>query len=61
MLEAGLGNTIQQWQVNALIDSISEDEDEGDVEYSRPIRIYYVGAHSRHVPVSSIGAVAHLY
>jgi GDP/GTP exchange factor required for growth at low temperature len=32
MLEAGLGNTIQQWQVNALIDSISEDEDEGDVE-----------------------------
>ena len=31
-LEAGLGNTIQQWQVNALIDSISEDEDEGDVE-----------------------------
>ena len=29
---AGLGNTIQQWQVNALIDSISEDEDEGDVE-----------------------------
>lgn len=32
VLEAGLGNTIQQWQVNALIDSISEDEDEGDVE-----------------------------
>jgi GDP/GTP exchange factor required for growth at low temperature len=32
VLEAGLGNTIQQWQVNALIDSISEDEDDGDVE-----------------------------
>lgn len=32
VVEAGLGNTIQQWQVNALIDSISEDEDEGDVE-----------------------------
>lgn len=32
VLDAGLGNTIQQWQVNALIDSISEDEDEGDVE-----------------------------
>jgi hypothetical protein len=32
VLEAGLGNTIQQWQVNALIDSIGEDEDEGDVE-----------------------------
>ncbi len=31
MLEAGLG-TIQQWQMNALIDSLSEDEDEGDVE-----------------------------
>ena len=30
--EAGLGNTIQQWQVNALIDSLSEDEDDGDVE-----------------------------
>ncbi|KAH9958161.1 hypothetical protein BC827DRAFT_1221435 [Russula dissimulans] len=29
---SGLGNTIQQWQVNALIDSLSEDEDEGDVE-----------------------------
>src|SRR5712675_207936 len=29
---AGLGNTIQQWQVNALIDSLSEDEDVGDVE-----------------------------
>ncbi|KAH8980465.1 hypothetical protein EDB92DRAFT_1953933 [Lactarius akahatsu] len=27
-----LGNTIQQWQVNALIDSLSDDEDEGDVE-----------------------------
>jgi GDP/GTP exchange factor required for growth at low temperature len=32
VLDAGLGNTIQQWQVNALIDSISEDEDDGDVE-----------------------------
>ena len=32
VLEAGLGNTIQQWQVNALIDSLSEDEDDGDVE-----------------------------
>jgi hypothetical protein len=31
-LEGGLGNTIQQWQVNALIDSLSEDEDDGDVE-----------------------------
>jgi Gdp/GTP exchange factor required for growth at low temperatures len=31
-LETGLGNTIQQWQVNALIDSLSEDEDDGDVE-----------------------------
>ncbi|KAF8261243.1 hypothetical protein EI94DRAFT_1607660 [Lactarius quietus] len=30
--EGGLGNTIQQWQVNALIDSLSDDEDEGDVE-----------------------------
>lgn len=30
--DAGLGNTIQQWQVNALIDSLSEDEDDGDVE-----------------------------
>jgi GDP/GTP exchange factor required for growth at low temperature len=31
--DAGLGATIQQWQVNALIDSLSdEDEDEGDVE-----------------------------
>ena len=31
--EGGLGNTIQQWQVNALIDSLSdEEEDEGDVE-----------------------------
>jgi GDP/GTP exchange factor required for growth at low temperature len=32
VLEAGLGNTIQQWQVNALVDSISEDKDGGDVE-----------------------------
>ena len=32
VMEGGLGNTIQQWQVNALIDSLSEDEDEGDVE-----------------------------
>jgi GDP/GTP exchange factor required for growth at low temperature len=32
VLEARLGNTIQQWQVNALIDSLSEDEDDGDVE-----------------------------
>ena len=31
-LEGVLGNTIQQWQVNALIDSLSDDEDEGDVE-----------------------------
>ena len=31
-LDGGLGNTIQQWQVNALIDSLSDDEDEGDVE-----------------------------
>ena len=32
-LEGGLGNTIQQWQVNALVDSlVDEDEDEGDVE-----------------------------
>jgi hypothetical protein len=31
-LENGLGNTIQQWQVNALIDSLSEDDDDGDVE-----------------------------
>ncbi|KAH9055883.1 hypothetical protein EDB83DRAFT_2391697 [Lactarius deliciosus] len=30
--EGVLGNTIQQWQVNALIDSLSDDEDEGDVE-----------------------------
>ena len=30
--EGGLGNTIQQWQVNALIDSLSEEEDSGDVE-----------------------------
>jgi GDP/GTP exchange factor required for growth at low temperature len=30
--EGGLGNTIQQWQVNALIDSLSEEEDDGDVE-----------------------------
>lgn len=32
VMEGGLGNTIQQWQVNALIDSLSEEEDEGDVE-----------------------------
>ena len=32
VLETGLGNTIQQWQVNALIDSLSEDEDDGDVD-----------------------------
>jgi hypothetical protein len=32
VLETALGNTIQQWQVNALIDSLSEDEDDGDVE-----------------------------
>jgi GDP/GTP exchange factor required for growth at low temperature len=31
-MEGVLGSTIQQWQVNALIDSLSEDEDEGDVE-----------------------------
>ena len=32
-LDAGLRTTIQQWQVNALIDSLSDDdEDEGDVE-----------------------------
>ncbi|KAI0298477.1 hypothetical protein B0F90DRAFT_1732791 [Multifurca ochricompacta] len=31
-LEGKLGNTIHQWQVNALIDSLSDDEDEGDVE-----------------------------
>jgi GDP/GTP exchange factor required for growth at low temperature len=31
-LDGGLGNTIQQWQVNALIDSLSDDEDDGDVE-----------------------------
>ena len=30
--EGGLGSTIQQWQVNALIESLSDDEDEGDVE-----------------------------
>lgn len=30
--EGGLGTTIHQWQVNALIDSLSDDEDEGDVE-----------------------------
>ncbi|KAN0141783.1 hypothetical protein V8E53_000245 [Lactarius tabidus] len=30
--EGGLGNTIQQWQVNALIDSLSDEEDDGDVE-----------------------------
>jgi Gdp/GTP exchange factor required for growth at low temperatures len=29
---AGLGTTIHQWQVNALIDSLSDDEDDGDVE-----------------------------
>jgi hypothetical protein len=32
ILEGGLGTTIQQWQVNALIDSLSENEDDGDVE-----------------------------
>ncbi len=32
VLEGGLGTTIQQWQVNALIDSLSENEDDGDVE-----------------------------
>jgi len=32
IMEGVLGNTIYQWQVNALIDSLSEDEDEGDVE-----------------------------
>lgn len=32
VMEGGLGHTIQQWQVNALIDSLSEDEDDGDVE-----------------------------
>ncbi len=32
-LDGGLGHSIQQWQMNALIDSLSdEDEDEGDVE-----------------------------
>jgi Gdp/GTP exchange factor required for growth at low temperatures len=29
---ARLGTTIHQWQVNALIDSLSDDEDDGDVE-----------------------------
>ncbi|KAI0052399.1 ras GEF [Auriscalpium vulgare] len=28
----GLGSTIQQWQVNALVDSLSDEEGEGDVE-----------------------------
>ncbi|KAI0270524.1 hypothetical protein BC834DRAFT_950330 [Gloeopeniophorella convolvens] len=28
----GFGNIIPQWQMNALVDSLSEDEDEGDVE-----------------------------
>jgi hypothetical protein len=32
MMEGGLGTTIQQWQVNALIDSLSEEDDNGDVE-----------------------------
>ena len=32
IMEGVLGNTVYQWQVNALIDSLSEDEDEGDVE-----------------------------
>jgi hypothetical protein len=31
-MEGVLGSTIHQWQVNALIDSLSEEEDEGDVE-----------------------------
>ncbi|KAG1842379.1 hypothetical protein DFJ58DRAFT_855296 [Suillus subalutaceus] len=29
---AALGNGIQQWQVNALVDSLSDDEDNGGVE-----------------------------
>jgi Gdp/GTP exchange factor required for growth at low temperatures len=29
---AGLGGTIQQWQMNALVDSLSNDEEKGDVE-----------------------------
>ena len=28
----GLGNTIQQWQVNAIVDSLTDDEEMGDVE-----------------------------
>ena len=32
VMEGVLGNTIQQWQVNALIDSLSEDEDKVDVD-----------------------------
>jgi Gdp/GTP exchange factor required for growth at low temperatures len=31
-MDGGLGTTIHQWQVNALIDSFSDDEDDGDVE-----------------------------
>lgn len=29
---AGLGGNIQQWQMNALVDSLSDDEETGDVE-----------------------------
>ncbi len=29
---AGLGGQIQQWQVNALVDSLSDDGEAGDVE-----------------------------
>ncbi|KAI3604166.1 group protein [Moniliophthora roreri] len=29
---AGLGRNIQQWQINALVDSLTDDEEAGDVE-----------------------------
>ncbi|EIM84381.1 ras GEF [Stereum hirsutum FP-91666 SS1] len=32
MSGGGLGSTIQQWQMNALVDSLSDDDEVGDVE-----------------------------
>ena len=47
VMEGVLGNTTQQWQVNALVDSLSEDdEDEGDVTSSILVSGYPSGEHA---------------
>ncbi|KAI0313469.1 hypothetical protein OF83DRAFT_1141131 [Amylostereum chailletii] len=49
-----LGNTIQQWQVNAIVDSLSDDDETGDVEAALRRLEGHMNPHTQQVKASKV-------